>query len=80
MLAFADVFGALKHHVFKEMREAGVAGLFIAGAYVIRDGDGKSGRGMIFREDDAQSVFEFEFLESYFISGGGEEGCPEKED
>ena len=67
MLAFADVLRALKQHVLEEMGKAGAAGIFIARADIVSHANRKSRRAGVFREQHAQAIFEFEFLESDIV-------------
>ena len=58
MLAGADLLGALEHHVFEQMGEAGAALALVARAGVVGDGDREHGRAVIFGDDHAQAVLE----------------------
>ena len=55
VLAFADILGALEHHVFEEMCEPGLAFAFVARTRVVRDRNRVRGRGVIFGKNDAEA-------------------------
>ena len=58
MLAFADVLRALKHHVLEKVREAGVAGAFVAAAHVVGNVNRIDGRAVVGNQNHAQAVVE----------------------
>ena len=53
---FADVLGALEHHVLEEMGEAGAAGALVEGADVIPEVDGDEREAMVFVHVDDETV------------------------
>jgi hypothetical protein len=59
MFVLSDVFGSLEHHVFEKVGESRVPLALVARSDVVVDDDGEYRRGMIFRDDDPQTVFEF---------------------
>jgi hypothetical protein len=65
-----------KHHVLEQVREAGAAPFFGAGADVVDNVDGHDGQDIVLREDDAETVVELVFLDRNvnFGRGGGREG------
>ena len=82
---FADVLGAFKHHVFKEVGEAGATGALIQRANVVPEVDGDEGEAVVLMGDDFQAVgegvgfvFELGNFEGFGglgrEEGGGEEG------
>ena len=73
MFAFAHILRALEHHVFKEVRKSGVAGLLVSRSDVVGDAERHRWRRMIFREHDAQTVLQRVLLDGnlYFLGRGG---------
>jgi hypothetical protein len=61
-VAAVEVFAAAEHQVLEEVREAGLAGLFVLRADVIPDVDGHDGGFVVFVDDHGQAVVEDEFL------------------
>ena len=59
----ADVLGALEHHVFEEMGEAGAAGALVERADVVPEVDGDEREAMVFVGDDDETVGHGELLE-----------------
>ena len=59
VLAFADVFRALKHHVLEQVRESGAAGALVAAANVVRNVNRVDGRAVVGHKNYAQTVVEF---------------------
>ena len=72
MLALADVFRALKQQVLEEMSKAGAARIFVARADIVGHANRKSRRARVFREQHAQAIFEFEFVESDIVESRGD--------
>ena len=70
MLAFAHVLRALEHHVFKQMRESGVAGQFVPRADIVGNAQRNGWRRMVFREHHAQTVLQRVLLDGnlYFLA------------
>ena len=60
------VLRALEHHVFEEVGEPGPARPLVLGTDVIPDVDADDGRGVVFVQDDLQTVGERELLEFQF--------------
>ena len=58
VLAGADLLGPFEHHVFEQMREPGAALPLVTRADVVGDGDRVDGRGVVFRDDHAETVLE----------------------
>ena len=58
VLAFADVFRSLEHHVLEQVRESGVSGVLVVRAHVVGDGYPISWSGMIHRHHDAEAVIQ----------------------
>ena len=52
----ADVFGALEHHVFEEVGEAGAASALVQRADVIPEVDGDEREAMVFVHEDDETV------------------------
>ena len=71
MLAFADVLGALEHHVFEKMGKAGSPGPLIARADIVGNGNRVSGRRVVFRENDSQAIFKLLIGEFDCLAEGG---------
>src|SRR5262245_15971714 len=63
MLSLADILGALKQHVLKEMGEAGSSWPLVARADIISDAYGIRRCAMILGEDNPETVFQSEFFE-----------------
>ena len=82
-LAAADVFGAFKEQVLKEVRHAGAVGVFVFGTHVVHDGHGHNGGGMVFVQDHVHSVFQVVLLEGDLRclgdgKHGHQESCAQK--
>ena len=71
VLALVDVLRALEHHVLEEVREAGLAGLFVLACDVVPQVDGDHRRAVIPRQDHAQAIFQ-----AMAIDGDGRHGLP----
>ena len=56
VLAGADVFGPLEHHVLEQVREAGPALPLVARSDVVDHGDGEHRRDVILGDDEPQAV------------------------
>ena len=75
------VLRTLEHHVFEEVGKAGPARPLVLGTDVIPDVDADDRRGVVFMQDDIQTVGKREFLEFQFrnlwhgLRGSGEESC-----
>ena len=72
---FADVLGALEHHVLEEVGEAGAAGALVERADVVPEVDGDEGEAMVFVGEDDEAVgqgelFVFEFGDLERLGGG----------
>jgi hypothetical protein len=71
--------------VFEEVGEAGSVWFFVFGAYVIEYGDGHDGGGVVFVQDDVESVrecvlYEVDFVQLCLQEVAGEQhqqGCDE---
>ena len=53
---FGDVAAALEHEMLEQVREAGPAGLLVAGADDVPEVDRDHRREVVRRDDDAQAV------------------------
>ena len=64
VLALADVFRTLEHHVFEQMSESRPALPLVAGTHIVSDDDRVCGRGVILRQDHPQAILEFVLVEA----------------
>jgi hypothetical protein len=65
VLALADVGRPLEHHVFEQVREAGVPRLLDAGSHVVHNGDRGHRRAAIFHQQHPQAIAEFHVFISW---------------
>ncbi|MEY2599843.1 MAG: hypothetical protein RLZZ142_2102 [Verrucomicrobiota bacterium] len=75
--AAGDEFGAFEHEVFEEVGESGAVGPLVFAADLVEDVGGDDGGGVVFVEDDVQTVGEVElgkrdgFADAAGLGGGG---------
>ncbi len=70
-LSHAHVLGALEHHVFEEVGEAGAALALILGAHLIANANRVYRRVVIFRDDHAETVIQMRVGELDGVAGRG---------
>ncbi len=68
------VLGAVEHQVFKQVREAGFAGLLVLGADVVPDVDGDDRRLVVLVDNQPETVVERVFGVGNFNVGGRRDG------
>ena len=64
------VLAAVEHQVLEQVRETGLAGVFVSRTDVIPERDGDDGRLAVFVDDDSQPVVEVELLVRDIDVGG----------
>ena len=70
VLAFADVFRTLKHHVFEEMSKSRLSHSLVTRSGVVCYCNRIRRRGMIFGEDDAKTVLQGVLFENDTLRAG----------
>ena len=63
MLAFADILGALKHHVLEKVSEARPSSMLVSRSRIVDNRDGIRRRRVVLGQDHTQTVLEFVFRE-----------------